>query len=244
MIRITGIVTDLVKHTDRHNVVTLFTRERGRMSFITHGGSGKRGASRAAQMMPLSMLTADIRIDATRDLQILNNSTREEIWRDIYFNPVKSSIAIFIAEFLNSYLRFSETDPQLWDYVADSIRTLDEMKRGSANLHLGFLIGLLHYAGISPDLTEARIHPEKEKWFDMREGSTTYMPPLHRDYIEPDKIGALCTLMRMTPQNCKAYRLNGKERREILDALLRYYSIHFPGIGNLKSPAVLREIFS
>jgi DNA repair protein RecO (recombination protein O) len=195
-------------------------------------------------MMPLSMITADIRIDATRDLQILNNSTREEVWRNIYFNPVKSSIAIFIAEFLNSYLRFSETDPLLWDYVADSIRVLDRMKRGSANLHLGFLIGLLHYTGISPDLSEARTHPERRQWFDMREGSMTYTPPLHRDYIEPEKIRALCSLIRMTPQNCKAYHLNGSERREILDLLLRYYSIHFPSIGNLKSPAVLREIFS
>lgn len=243
MIRITGIVTDMIKHSDRHNVLTLFTRERGRMTFVTHGGGGKKGASRMAMLMPLSVVTADIQIDATRELQLLTGISRAEIWHDIYFNPVKSAIAIFMAEFLNAYLHFSEADPMLWDYTADTIRHLDRSRKGTANRHIAFLTGMLPYAGISPDLSGFPSTPGKEIWFDMREGSLTDIPPLHRDTIRPQFSQHLSRIVRMNAANCHLFRLNAGQRRQILDSLIRYYAIHFPGMRALKSPEVLKELF-
>ncbi|MCH5214888.1 MAG: recombination protein O N-terminal domain-containing protein, partial [Muribaculaceae bacterium] len=46
--RLEGIVTDLVKHNDTHNVVTLFTRTRGRMAFLVPVGKSKSGKMRNA----------------------------------------------------------------------------------------------------------------------------------------------------------------------------------------------------
>ncbi len=243
MIRITGIVTDVIKHSDRHNVLTLFTRERGRMSFVTHGGGGKKGASRMAMMMPLSVVTADIQLDATRELQLLTGISRAEIWHDIYFNPVKSAIAIFMAEFLNAYLRFSEADPMLWDYTAVAIRHLDKSRKGTANRHIAFLTGMLPYAGISPDLSGFPFTRGKEIWFDMREGSLTDAPPLHRDTIRPQFSEYLSRIVRMNAANCHLFKFNAGQRRQILDNLIRYYAIHFPGMCTLKSPEVLKELF-
>lgn len=242
MLRITGIVIDTVKHTDRHNVVTLYTREQGRISFVTPAGGGKKGARRSALFMPLSIISADIRQDATRELQFMSSPARHTIHSHIYSHPVKSAISIFIAEFLNHFLRHAEADPPLWDYIANSISILDRAQRGIANQHLAFLIGLLPYSGIFPDLSDAIAHPERDFWLDMREGITTQFHPLHRDNIEPDMVRALPSLLKMRPRNCYIYPLNGALRRTILDNLLRYYSIHFPGIQNLKSPAVLKEL--
>lgn len=242
--KITGIVTDVVKHTDRHNVATLFTREQGRMSFITHGGGGKRGASRMAMLMPLSVIGADIRSDATRELQILTNASRLTVWHDIYFNPVKSALAMFLAEFLNAYLRFSDPDPALWDFAADAIYRLDRTKKGAANIHLGFLAGMLPLAGISPDLSDIGFYPERDWWFDMREGCLTSLPPLHGDYVRPEFSRLLPLLARMSPRTAPLFRFNAPQRRDLLDGLLKYYAIHCPGLGQLKSPSVLRNIFS
>ncbi|MDE6682692.1 MAG: recombination protein O N-terminal domain-containing protein, partial [Muribaculaceae bacterium] len=48
--RVTGIVTDIVRHNDRHNIVTLFRRSRGRVSFLSPAGSGKAGRARNARL--------------------------------------------------------------------------------------------------------------------------------------------------------------------------------------------------
>ena len=42
----------------------------------------------------------------------------------------------------------------------------------------------------------------------------------------------------------RLYRFNGTERRQLLDRILRYYAIHFPGLSGLKSPDILSEVFS
>lgn len=131
--------------------------------------------------MPLSVISADINFNATRDLQFLNRFQRATLWRDLYFNPVKSAVGMFISEFLNAYIRQSPPDPRLWDFVMGAIATLDssDSDRLTANFHLAFLIDFLHFAGIRPDLTDWR----EDAWFDMRGHRDTYASasPRHRN---------------------------------------------------------------
>ncbi|MDE6392379.1 MAG: DNA repair protein RecO C-terminal domain-containing protein [Muribaculaceae bacterium] len=237
--KITGIVTDVVKHSDRHNVVTLFTRHHGRVSLLSSAGTGKTARMRNASLMPLSVISADINFNPTRELQFLGKFSRDILWKDLYFNPVKSAVGIFISEFLNTYLRHSAPDPALWEFIVTSIRRLDAGRSGLANFHLAFLIEFLGYAGIRPDLTEWR----DDAWFDMRGGTMSVMPPGHRDTLSPQEAAVLPLLARMNLRTAHLFRFSAPRRRELLGGLLRYYSLHFPGLSGLKSPAVLAEVF-
>ncbi len=237
--KIIGIVTDVVKHSDRHNVVTLFTRHQGRVSLLSSAGAGKTGRMRNASLMPLSVISADINFNPTRELQFLGKFSREILWKDLYFNPIKSAIGIFLSEFLNTYLRHSAPDAALWDYIATAIKRLDTGKRGVANFHIAFLIEFLSFAGIRPDLSEWR----GDSWFDMRGGTMSLMPPGHRDTLAPQEAAALPLLARMHLRTAPLFRFTSQQRRELLNVLLRYYSLHFPGLSALKSPAVLAEVF-
>ncbi len=238
--KITGIVIDTVKHSDRFNIVTLFTREHGRMSFLSPAGKGRSAAARNARLMPLSVVTADVSINPTRELQTLPTPQRAVVWHDIYFNPVKSSVAIFMSEFLNAYLRYSEADSREWNYIFNAIETLDKGGRGMANLHLAFLIGFLRMAGIVPDVRGYG----PGYWFDMQGGTFSRYAPLHRDSIRPEEAAYIPLLARMTPANCRAFRFSAVQRRRLLALLLHYYTVHFPGLANLKSPAILTDLFA
>lgn len=237
--KIEGIVTDVVKHSDRHNVVTLYTRTRGRVSLLSSAGGGKTVQLRNAALMPLSVVSADVNFNPTRELQFLRRFSRERLWKDIYFNPVKSSVAMFLAEFLNAYLRQSAPDAILWDFIVGAVGRLDRMRGGMANYHIGFLVEFLGYAGIRPDLTEWR----EDAWFDMQGGMMTLSPPPHRDRLTPSESQKLPLLARMNLRTASLIRMTAEQRRQLLRGLLHYYSIHFPGLGNLKSPAVLAEVF-
>lgn len=237
--KIHGIVIDIIKHSDRHNVVTLYTRERGRISFLTAAGNGKSARLRNAAIMPLSIIATDAEIRPARQLQFLRNFQRDTLWHDIYFSPVKSTVALFLTEFLNNFLRESPPDAVMWDFIAASCAVLDRADKGIANFHIAFLLSFLHFAGIRPDTTQWR----DGRWFDLRDGTFSIAPPPHRDTIVPGETSLLPLLARMNMRTFPLFRFNAMQRRNLTGTLLRYYSIHFPGLSALKSPAVLAEVF-
>ncbi|MCM1370097.1 MAG: DNA repair protein RecO [Candidatus Amulumruptor caecigallinarius] len=237
--KVTGIVLGTVKHSDRHNVVTLFTRQYGRLPLLVPVAKGKSATARNAAHMPLNVISADINFVKSREMQFPGKYHRLTLWRNIYFDPVKMSITFFISEFLNSYLRFSSADPRLWDYIIAMTSALDKESGSVANFHISFLINFSDYAGVRPDM---------RMWlpgslFDMREGVCTMRHPGHRDILTDKETYYLRKLMRMNVRNAHLFRFSSANRREILTRLLRYYAIHFPGTANLKSPEVLSEVF-
>lgn len=239
-VKIRGIVTSVVRHSDRHNVLTLYTRERGRVALLVPAGKGKSAAVRNASLMPLSVISCDISFRADRELQFLGQFQREYLWKEIYFEPVKSAVAIFIAEFVNVFTRNSPPDPALWDYIVKSVALLDTSKYTIANFHLGFLVKFLYFAGVKPDLSDW----QKDDWFDMLEGICTPEPRVYKMAVPPHLTELLPLFGRMNPRNSHCFRMNAQQRNEFLSLLLKYFAIHFPGLDSLKSPQVLKEIFS
>lgn len=237
--KVLGIVSDVVKYSDRHNIVTMFAREHGRIALLSPAGNSKSARMRNAALMPLSVISTDINFNPTRDLQFLGKFSREYLWKDIYFNPVKSAIGMFIAEFINAYVRQSPPDPQLWNFFVRSIATLDNASHGIANFHIAFLLECLEYVGIRPDLSEW----STDKWFDMQGGAMTIFPPSHNNKLTPLQASQLPLLTRMNMRTAHLFKFSATQRREILLTLLGYYSTHFPGLSNLKSPAILAEVF-
>jgi len=210
------------------------------VAFLSAAGGGKTVRMRNARLQPLSVIEADVNFRETRSLQTLGSFIPYMIWRDIYFNPVKSAVAIFITEFLNRFLRDSSPEPLLWDYVVKSVSELDKGRGVQANFHLSFLIGFLEFSGIYPDITDY----EKGDFFDMLSGTMSAERPLHRNFLTPEETSLMGLMLRMNTRNCRFYRFTAAQRRVLLDRLLHYYSVHFPGMSALKSPAVLADVFS
>lgn len=238
--RITGIVTDIVRHNDRHNIVTLFTRSRGRISFLSSASQGKAGRARNARLQLLAIVESDVNFKESKTLQTLASISTPVIWRDIYFNPVKSAMVMFISEFLNRYLRDASPEPLLWDYVVHTMSILDSRRGPCSNFHISFLVGFLQFAGITPDTHDY----EAGDIFDMQGGQMVAYRPAHSNFLPPDETSFLPKLLRMNFDNDRCFRFRVGERRIILSKLLQYYAVHFPGMANLRSPEILAEVFS
>ena len=234
-----GIVLDIVRHSDRHNIVTLFTRTRGRVSFLSAAGGGKSGRVRQSRLQPLAVIEGDYIFRGNAELQKLGSFSMHRVWSDIYFHPVKRLIAIFLSEFLNRLLRASMPDEALWDYIVGSLSLLDNMKSGIADFHITFLASLLPFVGIQPDHTQYT----KGSILDMLAGQFTDRVPSHRDYLQGNDAKLAARLCRVNFSNTRALRLNGELRHRILSTLLRYYGIHYPGTASLKSLEIIHEIF-
>lgn len=235
-----GIVLDIRKHSDRSNVVTLFTRERGRVAFISPIGSGRNARLRAARLRPLALIETEVNFRPSAELQTLRSFSSLLVADSLCFNPVKSAVTMFLAEFFTRLLRTSAPDPLMWDFLADSISLYNASRLGAANFHIALLISLLPITGIQPELSNY----SPGMAFDMNSGSFVETPLHHHQSVGSSEASFIPLLARMNFANYHLFRLNGLQRRRILSLLIEYYALHMPGLGSLKSPEVLADLFS
>ncbi len=242
---ISGIVLGTVKHSDRHNVTSIYTRERGRMAFLSPAGSSKNSRLTSSRLQLLSLIEAEANISPTRELHVLSSILPINVWRTLYYDPLKSAVVMFLSEFLTRLLRDAPSEPRLWDFIANSISILDatENRAAIANFHITFLISLSYMMGIQPDVSDFKEGME----FDMKSGSMVY--PFNAISsnslrIETSRAALLPMITRINYANSRFFRFSGKERSELIDWIIKYYGLHFPECDNLKSLEIMKEIFS
>ena len=157
------------------------------------------------------------------------------------FHPLKGAIALFVSELLTRVLLEQEVNKGLFDYLRQSIVTLDRCSKGIANFHLVFLMQLAVYLGIFPNLSRY----EEGIAFHLQEAEFLPLPLTPNAYhLHPDEARALHELARMNYQNMGLFAMNRLQRNRCLALMLEYYQLHLPGMGTLKSVEVLQQLFA
>ena len=237
--KIKGIVLGIRKHNETTDIVTVYSREYGRLVFLSSVSNSKGGKLRNARLQPLAMIEADIRFKSNSEFQRLGTFSWSEIWKDIYFHPIKQMIVIFLSEFLNRLLSARRKDETRWNYIHDSLLFLDSLKKNVNDFHIVFLSSLLPFMGIQPDLDSFH----HGYFFDMRGGIFSEIRPLHNDFLDLQETAFTAFLLKLDFRNMRVLKLKAGQRHIILSQLLKYYEIHYPGTGNLKSLDILHSLF-
>lgn len=157
----------------------------------------------------------------------------------IPFHPHKLAITLFIAEFLYYALRSEQRNEPLFDYITNSIQWLDSQTDRFANFHLVFLMRLSRFLGFYPNLDDY----EAGDYFDLRESVFCNTPPIHRDLLHPSEAEKLQLMMRMDYPTMHLFKLSHQERDRLLEVAVVYYRLHLPNFPELKSLAVLEQLF-
>ena len=150
----------------------------------------------------------------------------------------RTTVAMFISELLDNVIREEDVNKMLFDFIESSVISLDEAASGISNFHLWFLVAFTDYAGIGPTRTDMT-----GCYFDMLTGQFTPLQPMHPDYLDPAGARVLNLLLQMPAEDLASLRLSGEERTELLAVMLKYYSLHLPGIREMRSLQVLRDVF-
>ncbi|MBR1521954.1 MAG: DNA repair protein RecO [Bacteroidaceae bacterium] len=238
---IRGIVLRTVKYGDTSLIVDLFTESRGRQSFMASTSRAKRFVRSVSFWQPLSMVefSADIRPNAGKlprpvDVHPYYN------YVDLPFSPVKSTLALFLAEFLCAALREEKESTPLYRYLEFSLQWLDMVENPSAmaNFHLVFLMHLSRFIGIYPNLECPDLY------FDLLSGCYCDRPPSHSHYLRYAEAQTLPLLFRMDYPTMHLFRFSRQDRQRILHVLNEYYRLHVPNFPELKSLEVLHELYS
>lgn len=234
-----GIVLHTHPYNDTLSVVHIYTERYGRMSYMLPRGAGRAAKLARALYTPLSLIEFEMEYRPGRELQRIGEAHTWQALPLLQGDPARASLALFLAEFLGKVLQSGEAQPDMFAYIARSIELLGRMQGSYANFHLCFLVGLAPFLGITPNADSYR----DGYCFNMQEGVFVAQPPLLSPSLAPAEAHFLTRLLRIDYTNMHLFRLSRQQRSYILDRMIFYYGLHLPGVGNMKSLAVLHAIF-
>ena len=235
-----GIVLHQIKYTDSGIVAQIYTRKFGRQAYIIKGMRNKKTGKHNILFQPLSVLDLEIYYKPSRDIQNLKEFSVSYAPYEVHSNIKKSSVAIFLGEFLASVLKEESPHADMFDYIEESIIYFDRSKDNYANFHIAFLAGLSSFLGFEP----SRRNYSGDIFFDMENGVFVPVPPVHGNYATAGISDIIAEFLSASYDKARDISLTGIVRNEILETLVRYYSLHLPGLKRIKSLEVLKEVFS
>ena len=234
----TGIVLHTLKYSDSATIVTIYTQQFGRVSYIAYGANKKKSICRSALLQPLSIVKLDVIHAPTKEIQRIKELHTAVPFAEIPFNPAKNAIALFLSELLFRTLRRSESDENLYRFLDKSIQLLDCCERGIANFHLVFLAKFTRYLGCEPN-----VEKEKNTYFDLMNGIFLHQKPLHTHYLLPEMAENMANLLKTDYNTMDKLVFSRRERFELLESLVEYYRLHIPDFSGLHSLEVLQSLF-
>ena len=234
-----AVVLHALKYGETKMIVDLFTRSHGRLSFIVSIYTSMKSKMKKQFFQPLTILEIESDIRSKAQLQKLSNVRFAYPFSTIPFDAHKLSISLFVAEFLYYALRSEQQNVPLFDYVTYSIQWLDSQDSRFSNFHLVFLMRLSRFLGFYPNLDDY----QEGCYFDLRESAFITHPPVHRDFLEPDDAARILLMMRMDYPTMHLYRLSHQDRHRLLEVVLGYYRLHLTEFPELKSLAVLQQLY-
>jgi DNA repair protein RecO (recombination protein O) len=214
-----GVVFRFTKYGETSIIVTLFTELFGLQSYIVNGVRSKSGKNKIALFQPLTLLDLVVYHREHANINRIKEVKCLYPYHSIQSDIKKSTLLLFLTELINKTIKEESHPQELCQFLIQSFITLDKMEDRTENFHLLFLVKLSRFLGFGAhhvnEVLGARITS-----------------------IENEQI--LETLLKSDYKDLVT--MHNRQRREVLELLLKFYADHLDNFGEMKSLQVLREI--
>lgn len=222
----------IVLHTTRYGDTSLvvhgYTEDTGRCSFLLRGAyrsaSGKKRQSvhNTVLLHPLSIVNYVATANPRGNMPGLREFTPKYRLNSIRENFSKIPVAMFVSELLYRTILHSERDTQLYAFIEDSVLKLEAMEGSPANFHIWFMDRYSAFMGFPF---------EKDSLQD-------YNP------FTPQQVSRLEFMHCASFEDAMACPMTGTERKDIVEAVLRYLEYHTGSRIAMRSMQVFHDVFS
>ena len=215
-----GIVFRFTKYGETSIIVNIFTEQFGLQSYIVNGVRSKSSKNKIALYQPLTLLDLVVYHKENANVLRIKEIRCLHPYRTIQQDIRKSAIAMFLNEIVNKAVKEQSQAEEICSFMIDSFIALDQIS-SPENFHLIFMLKLSRYLGFGPQTNDEVL----DGWLLDREeeGLLKQMLTANYDQVIP---------------------MSYSSRRNVLDALLRFYATHTENFGEIKSVHVLKEMFN
>lgn len=235
-----GIVLKTTNYGDTSVLVKVYTEKFGLQSYIIQSVKKPKSKIKMNMLQPLTLLDMVVYMKANSNIHRISEAQCSPILKNIPYQILKSSIALFLNEILYKTLKQALSDEEIFDFLFHSICFLDETESNYSNFPLVFLVKFSAFLGFEPnaDLKNNSIN------FDLVNGAFTSKNETHQHYIDKEYLLPFYKLLSTPINQLDKLKINNKERKYFLKKLLNYYSLHLDDFGEINSHHILEEILS
>ena len=237
-----AIVLRTVKYGETSLIATMYTELFGIQSFMINGvRSAARSASGKANLLqPAAILELVMYHNDKKNLQRIKEFRWSFLYKDLFYNVIKNSIALFMVELLQKTLKEPEVNPQLFYFIEDAFLHLDESNDTvMANYPLFFALHLTSFYGFRFSDTWS----SSRTILDLQEGEFVSDIPQHPYFIDGNASFITAQLLKVqVPAELNEIKLNKEGRRALLQAYQVFYALHVSDFGTMKTLPVLQEV--
>ncbi|MFN8336809.1 MAG: DNA repair protein RecO [Cyclobacteriaceae bacterium] len=216
-----GIVFRFTKYGESSIIVTIFTELFGIQTYIVNGVRSKNAKGKIALFQPLTLLDLVVYYKENANIKRIKEVKCVHQYQTLTADVRKSTIAIFISEMLNKTVKDETHAQEIFEFLFHALILLDHQQTAIENFHLIFLIKLSRFLGFgahqADEILGARMLDADEEEILKR--------LLQTDFTEQ-------------------IVMTNTQRRNLLEAILRFYTLHIESLGEIKSVQVLRDIMS
>jgi DNA repair protein RecO (recombination protein O) len=115
----------------------------------------------------------------------------------------------------------------------------DKLEQGVSNFHIYFLLKLSSYLGFEPHGK----YSASTSFFDLKEGKFVSVQPKHPISLNASESLIFYTYLLTDEEHLADLKFSNESRKAILASVILYYELHIDYFKNLKSIAVLQEVF-
>ncbi len=223
-----GILLNKIAYSETSLIVNFLTEGNGIQTFLFQGGKKK-----AAYLYPLAICEIEYYGRPDSELKKLSKSDIIHICPHIPMDPLKSSVAFFIAELLAKTIKTNQGDSALFNFLVARILHLDNAIHVS-NIPLQFLIDFSSFLGIQPQLIGSR-----PSYFNLEEGEISSSNASNGASYSGLAVQHIAKLLSGLDHEESTKLI----RKDAFNLLMQYYEMHIPGCKNLKTLEIIDEIF-
>lgn len=222
-----GIFLNRTAFSDSSLIVTYYTASKGLRKFVFKGGKKK-----AHQLFPLA--PTELTFYGRQESDLLQLTSTEALFpTDFQFDPVKSTIAFFIAETVRKCVHEFDSDAHVFTFIREKVLDLQQAEEELAHFPLFFLIDFTEILGVQPLVEQGG------SIFDLDEGNIGKFAPQGHRTAQGEQV--TCILKRI---NGIEVSVNKEVRDATLQLMMEYYKIHVPGLREFETYSIVQEILS
>ena len=208
------IILNFTKIGENSIVLHTLSEEYGRRGFLVR----VRPKASMALFLPLNILEAEISENPKSDLWFAGNFVSRTPLAGIRENIHKNTMTLFLSEVLYRVVKDGTNEEGLVEWLKREILTLNALESDFSNFHLLFLLEFCSVLGFDPD--------------------TEGLAPFAGKHL-----GAVKSLLSRPYGEAMLLPLTGPARNEIAESILKYIEYHTESAVNVRSLAVLRELY-
>jgi DNA repair protein RecO (recombination protein O) len=242
VIKTRGIILRSVKYSETSIITDIYTEGYGLKSYIISGVRTQRSKVPMGLLQVMSLVDI-VAYNAQGKLNRIKEIHAAHTYTALPFDIRRSSIGLFMAEVTRRTIRESEENEELFVFLFDIFKFLDETTERFTNLHLSFLLELSGHLGFRPDEHAPSTRGTEGSVFDLKNGVFTQYVVGHSHFLN-QKLSNILRGLLSTPWNqIQLITISADERRLLIGELLKFYQFHLDNFPDINSFKILQEIF-